>query len=704
MDISHVISVKETEKLMKISVPNYVPGRKLTSDDLQHERDAALKHLEIVGRAAGTGIIEGLWVSALGSNQLTVSAGMGINITGHPIVLEPSITLELASLSASTTEADTAFGPCKADLKANTGQLHDGPYLLTAIPVSRLSKDMTTAARILPNRKIEDCVNLWKEESINFRAVFLGNTLVSDGFNDDIVVPQGATPDVINKLNMQRRNLLAHWAFGTKNLMSLVRDPFNRWNNLDYSGFGVARGGFEKNSDLTDCDLKLAVFYLETNEKNVQSIQFVDNWAVRRRPYQPSQFPVMPATSGGGVAGWSQRTNDQLAAEGEARFAQFQEQLDDLRQAPNFGRVNANQYFRYLPSAGYLPLAASPMLCQIIAQFVVDLFLEEAQEYNANPVYAQIDWTPLSLLSLSSDKGRKINYDPVLGFQMTNLIEQLNTVLGNISQAVNIWSQGEIWLDLVNANFGIDNNSPVLYTTFPFIRKEINSKINAFSDYITKLWGELGCDDVIELNQNPVQGIEIDGENSEVTSTDLSEICIIPLNELIARFVNILNLIGSNPLVATNPFYTRVRNELSSILNKALFPQPVLAPAANGVQVENFFLKDQRSTNLKTLGFTDRQSIETLLQNSWQAPAIDLTVDQNLSLILVYEDVIPYAAEQLKNIIQGGVFSDTWGNFQQIWCAGVSTTFENIIARKSIKRPPLYGLFTQAVYPLQTSV
>ncbi len=690
MDISNVISVTVPNDLTKISVPHYVPGRKLTSDDLQHERDAALKHLEIVGRAAGIGIIEGLWVAALGSNQLTVSAGTGINGTGHPIVLDNSLTLNLLPTTTQSTTPDEGFGPCKPTLTVNTSKLQDGPYLLAAIPVSRLSKEMTTIERILPTRKIEDCTNLWEEESINFRAIFLGNSLVPEGFKENTSVTL-------------RRNMLAHWAYGTENLLPQLRNPFQNWNSLDYAEFGLARSKFEANGNLTKCDLRLAVFYLQTSG-NVQSIQFVDNWAVRRRPYQPSQFPVMPTKSTrAGLAGWSQRLNDQLSAEGEARFSQFQEHLDDLRQTSNLGAVVANQSFRYLPSAGYLPLTASPALCRMIADFVINLFLTEAKKYIANPVRAQIDWTPLPTLNLVvgnyNDFNNRIDTNTdnnlVFAFQINNTITQLNTILENILDAINILTSGKLVYDPISflnekndfsyAQFNDFNDQP---------RKDMNDRLNMLTAYVNKL--PQTCGPTFYPDGDPIQELGNEGKNSQwIDATSFNRLCIIPLNDLINQFVNILNLIGSNPSFATNPFFNQVRKDLSDALRPALLSQPVLASAANGVQIENFFVN-----NIKDLVFKDRQAIESLLENSWLAPAIDLTVDKNLSLILVYEDVIPYAADELKKIIGGNAFSKAWGNFQQIWCAGVNATFENIIARKSSNRPPLYGLFTQALYPL----
>lgn len=405
MAISNVIPAKPAIK-PDIIVPHYVSGRKLTAQDLQTERDASLKRLEFIGRAAGVGIVEGLWVESSGALGLTITGGLGINEQGHPIFLKDAATINLAPTptdTTTTTKPQVKFASCNSPSTANTTGLKDGPYLLTVSPVYNLSNDFVQVQKILPRGTQDDCTNKSEEESVNFRVVFLGDADIPHGFHIET--------DTNKAAYLQRRNLLAHWAFGTEERLLRGSNPFQDWKDLDYSGFGLGRSKFEAAGDLTACDLRLAVFFLETIPGKSQSIQFVDNWAVRRRPSHPSQFQKI-STTGTSIplSGWGQRLNDQLSAEGEARFAQFQEHLDDLRQKLKGATWAANQYMYYLPAAGYVPLSASSKLLEVITQYVLDFFRDEIQKSSTNPRNAQLRVSDTPPIQVILTAGQQIGF------------------------------------------------------------------------------------------------------------------------------------------------------------------------------------------------------------------------------------------------------------------------------------------------------
>jgi len=757
MAISNVIPAKPPIE-PDIIVPHYVSGRKLTAEDLQTERNISLKRLEFIGRAAGVGIVEGLWVEASGTLGLTITGGLGINEQGHPIYLKNLATINLAPTPTDTTNTakpQIKFASCNSPSTTNTTGLKDGPYLLTVTPVYNLSNDFVQVQKILPRGTQDDCTNKSEEENVNFRVVFLGDADIPHGFH---IVPKPDPGSTIppDPAYFQRQNLLAHWAFGSEERLSRGSNPFQDWKDLDYSGFGLARSKFEAAGDLTACDLRLAVFFLETDEEGTQSIQFVDNWAVRRRPYHPSQFSLT-STTGTSIplSGWGQRVNDQLAAEGQARFAQFQEHLDVLRKTSNVGNWSANQYFHYLPPSGYVPLMASDMLRQTIGQFLTDFFLEEVKKYSAtaNLVGSRLFWTTPSLINLVSVGGNTHTYDS----QMNDLIAQINTILGDILSAANALALNQPitpisfepiqYMRAANPVEIDASTSHVLLLAFNNrIRTAVNTRLTQLANLINQIGTNYGVTVPV-----PSAIATISGASDNLLHISFSTLNTnyIPLvNTIIAQFVNALNLIAGNPSFAINPFFKKVRDELSGLLKNAL--AQVLTPTTNGVQLDTFFSHDvfsnstanniaqsfanRQSLNdslgltgvviskdvqssvdvlpapkvsyMKNIAFTDRQSIEKLLETSYLAPAIDLSTNQNLSLIMVYEDVVPYAAEQLKNIIENSLFTNYRDSLRKIWYAGIRSTFENIIACKSkndIYSPPLYGLFTQAVYPLQFS-
>ncbi len=97
------------------------------------------------------------------------------------------------------------------------------------------------------------------------------------------------------------------------------------------------------------------------------AIEFVDNWAVRRRitrpagvmswtpapaeaaaPASPPPAPPAPLTPWGGY------TSDWLRAQGEARFLQFQDHAASLGQ--NAVLSDLESILRYVPPAGFLPV------------------------------------------------------------------------------------------------------------------------------------------------------------------------------------------------------------------------------------------------------------------------------------------------------------------------------------------------------------
>lgn len=303
-----------------LRAPHYTNGRLLTAEDLQQDQQAALTRLALTGRGAGVGIIDGFNVtSAANRSSLQVTQGVGINAQGDVVQLLAA-TVILPMQPIATDEPDlrrsSRFAACAGDEENPATPLAKGAYLLTAAPLARL--EGSTPRQSCDGTATASCANQWAVEGIEFKIIQLTN----------YQPPTGSRAQ-------RNQNLLAHWFYGSAKLGDLMRDPFQ---------FEAAYTGYAEISaaDFTTCDLPLAVFYWQN-----QQIEFVDEWVVRRRLVHP-----YPATN------WAANLSDQRKAEGEARFLQFQDQLDAIRRrfGANTSRQRAVTHFGYLPPVAFLPI------------------------------------------------------------------------------------------------------------------------------------------------------------------------------------------------------------------------------------------------------------------------------------------------------------------------------------------------------------
>ena len=302
-------------------LPNYVNGRLLAAEDLATGQCTLLTRDTLIGQGAGPGVVTGLWVSP-GAGSVTVAPGLGLNGNGEPIRLASAVTLPLTG--ATTTApgpAGVGFANCTTAPSAPGPGLADGAYLLTALPACQLQGQAALAAP--PDSTLPaGCTAQWEVEGVEFKAITL---------------PFGTAVAGITVTAANRRSLLAHWCFGSGNLTQLGVDPFN---------FDPAYRGFDQlaAADLGAADLPLAVFYWENG-----AVSFVDNWSARRRPVHPDPLPDPQAH-------WLAAVSDRRLAEGEARFLQFQEQIDVMADAGTLGGATAVADFGLLPPAGLLPI------------------------------------------------------------------------------------------------------------------------------------------------------------------------------------------------------------------------------------------------------------------------------------------------------------------------------------------------------------
>ncbi len=309
-----------------LRAPHYVNGRLLAAEDLKADRDATLARLAWLGRAAGPGVIDGLLVSTAPSSatSLQVTAGLGLNRNGDPIRLASPVTLPLASIAPGAAPQDDAgrFARCDFSAGNSSTSIPSGAYLLTALPASQLD-GLAPLQASAGSTSPASCTGKWEVEGLQFKAIPLVGFPTS-----------GVTGD-------NRRNLLAHWCFGSEALRKLAVDPFSfddRYGGLDQLG-----------SDLTGCDLPLAVFFWTGS-----ALDFVDGWSARRRLTRPSALDA-----------WSGLLSDKRVAEAQARFLQFQQQAGELVESGRAAKAVGSLVFPFLPPAGLLPITTSALFARV---------------------------------------------------------------------------------------------------------------------------------------------------------------------------------------------------------------------------------------------------------------------------------------------------------------------------------------------------
>ena len=367
-----------------LKAPHYINRRLLTAEDLKAEQQATLARLALLGKAAGYGIVEGLEVELLGTIMLRVNAGLGVTRSGNPIRLPRATPLSFtAPPASSSTNGDAGrFHECNISTEGSAGVPNIGAYLLTVAPVSRLEGSAPVQAAA-GTTTTPACAAQWELEGLQFRAIRL------DGFDNETGVN-----------NLNRRNRLAHWCYDSAGFPDLERDYLNmpeQWGGLSQLSA----------QDLTACDLPLAVFYW-----NGSVISDLDLWSVRRRLIHSAA-----------LSQFSGLTSDRRAAEGMARWLQFQTQLAALL-VSSTSAPSAPTSFPLLPPAGLLRARLPEWL---LIQVALEL--------------AQAIVTRLSTISVSF---------PIFGISIPAMIAQFSGQIAG--QAVQATTQTGIDLGVFFAN------------------------------------------------------------------------------------------------------------------------------------------------------------------------------------------------------------------------------------------------------------
>jgi len=164
-----------------------------------------------------------------------------------------------------------------------------GVYLLTVAPAE--ANEGRAATNGLDPANVR-CNTDATVEAVQFRLLAVNRTHYAD----------------LDPAANQFRNRLAYRCFGVAELATSIA---NAWRT-EPASYGLLDA--LRNEGLGDADVPLALISWSTG-----GTQFIDMWAVRRR--------IAPTSS---MIGWSLPSSVRRAAEAEAAFLQFQEQVTDL--------------------------------------------------------------------------------------------------------------------------------------------------------------------------------------------------------------------------------------------------------------------------------------------------------------------------------------------------------------------------------------
>jgi hypothetical protein len=328
--------------------PHFFEGRLLTAEALREDQKAHRERQRLLGRALGAGVAEGLTVTLepAGTDGLrktvTIARGFAIDGEGEPLRLNEDVTAEVVPPTVVPEAPATLFARCEDAIQPQpTVPVGVGLYILVMSPASGY-RDRAPMSGLGREGKVIGCGDRYAVDGVRFRLEPLQPSMISgasSALRTELTTLLNATGDPAKR--SQLRNLIAHLCFGTTQTASFAADPFARSEGasalLTYGALDDLRA-LER---LTECDVPLALLLWNTS-----GIAFLDLWAVRRRPVP------LPRS-----ADWPLIAGERAAAEGEARWLQFQAQLAELietQPAPTL--IAAQTHFRYLPPAGLLPL------------------------------------------------------------------------------------------------------------------------------------------------------------------------------------------------------------------------------------------------------------------------------------------------------------------------------------------------------------
>ena len=224
------LAIAERERLINQAVlvgdprrwrPRWFDGRFLSASDLQGEQNYFLIRQADLGRASGSGVIDGLMVSeaveqGTGIQRLRIEAGQGVTDTGELVVLFDPLTLNPADVP-EIQRLDAAFG--LQVIPNEPGRTRTGLYIValrpvewTANPIGAYPTSLTGARKVEDSTIVEGvAVSLIpypdqsSDEAWNRRRARVAREIFVDGRN------QGLTSGVLPLAMVALRGNLVEW-------------------------------------------------------------------------------------------------------------------------------------------------------------------------------------------------------------------------------------------------------------------------------------------------------------------------------------------------------------------------------------------------------------------------------------------------------------------------------------------------------------
>ncbi len=312
---------------------NFFNGRLLTAEDLGTEQAYGYGQRGYLGRALGSGVVEGLTVTVpdVSPPQLQVSQGMALSPIGQPLVLGANITLDLVRTTQTTNETG-GFHTCS--ISASSGVLGGtGIYVLVMGPATG-TKDKVAVVGEPCAKAASACGKKYLLDGVYFNLVQMDISPFFQGRStNNLTAFLAQDEEEEGMLLNYLRCWVAHFCFGTADLLV---GPWTFSNFLGTYEYG-AIDGLYRSGLIRDCEVPLGVFLWSQ-----AGIEYFDMFPARRRPTPPSW-------SEGHCPAFGPRYRN----EAEALFRQFQTQLSEL--TGTLDEVHAADYFPYLPAAGILP-------------------------------------------------------------------------------------------------------------------------------------------------------------------------------------------------------------------------------------------------------------------------------------------------------------------------------------------------------------
>jgi hypothetical protein len=363
--------------------PNWFEGRLLTAQSMR-ERDLAERQRDqLLGRAIGSGVIEGLWVTRGAARSdgtvrtLSISKGSAITPSGDALVLGRDITVDVVPPAANNPTGPALFAPCQDPPAIATMPSGFGIYVLVMSSATGY-RERAPKSGLGTEGVVTGCGDAFAVEGAQFRLEKLephNISIIDDAGRSEL------TTLIANSANPASRSLLrsivAHHCFGTPDLANFAVDPFATSAGVsDFLELG-ALDDLRRLKRITCCDVPIAVLLW-----NINGVDYLDHWSVRRTPLPVAMSTQLPIPA-------SARTR----IEGVARFLQFQEHLAAVVADSTIPTsIRADGWFRYLPAAGLLPLTGTNKGVQL-ATFLqgIPLHLPQPPEYSSidGPVFLE---------------------------------------------------------------------------------------------------------------------------------------------------------------------------------------------------------------------------------------------------------------------------------------------------------------------------